>query len=217
MPAPISIHAPAVATRSSCRRFAGRKRRTRALGRATVPIRTGRSSWISGARTVGSSRDGSAQRSMRHFLMNYRHAFHAGNFADVVKHAILVRILVHLRAKPTPFRVIDTHAGAGLYDLASSEASRSEEWREGIARSSALPSRKRQKPCLRPISTPFLRSTSPATSSSIPVRRCSRARSCASRIGLSPVSSSRARRPRSQPIYGRQAQQGDGDRRLDCA
>ena len=40
--------------------------------------------------------------------MNYRHAFHAGNFADVVKHAVLVRILVHLRSKPAPFRVIDT-------------------------------------------------------------------------------------------------------------
>jgi 23S rRNA (adenine2030-N6)-methyltransferase len=71
--------------------------------------------------------------------MNYRHAFHAGNFADVVKHAILVRILVHLRAKPTPFRVIDTHAGAGLYDLDSSEASRSGEWHEGIARLMGAP------------------------------------------------------------------------------
>jgi len=40
--------------------------------------------------------------------MNYRHAFHAGNFADVVKHAVLVRFLLHLRAKPAPFRVIDT-------------------------------------------------------------------------------------------------------------
>jgi hypothetical protein len=45
--------------------------------------------------------------------MNYRHAFHAGNFADVVKHAVLVRILVHLRRKPASFRIIDTHAGAG--------------------------------------------------------------------------------------------------------
>jgi 23S rRNA (adenine2030-N6)-methyltransferase len=66
--------------------------------------------------------------------MNYRHAFHAGNFADVLKHAVLARILVHLRAKPAPFRVIDTHAGAGLYDLAGAEAARSGEWREGIAR-----------------------------------------------------------------------------------
>jgi 23S rRNA (adenine2030-N6)-methyltransferase len=66
--------------------------------------------------------------------MNYRHAFHAGNFADVVKHAVLTRILVYLRSKPAAFRVIDTHAGAGLYDLAGQQASRSPEWREGIAR-----------------------------------------------------------------------------------
>src|ERR1700675_1971501 len=66
--------------------------------------------------------------------MNYRHSFHAGNFADVVKHAVLVRILVHLRAKPAAFRVIDTHAGAGLYDLAGPEALRSQEWRDGIKR-----------------------------------------------------------------------------------
>ena len=66
--------------------------------------------------------------------MNYRHAFHAGNFADVVKHAVLVRILLHLRSKPASFRVIDTHAGAGLYDLAGPEANRSLEWRAGIGR-----------------------------------------------------------------------------------
>src|SRR5262249_55302827 len=66
--------------------------------------------------------------------MNYRHAFHAGNFADVFKHATLVRILVHLRAKPAPFRVIDTHAGAGRYDLDDAKAQRTGEWREGIAR-----------------------------------------------------------------------------------
>ena len=66
--------------------------------------------------------------------MNYRHSFHAGNFADVVKHAILVRILEYLRTKHAPFRVIDTHAGRGLYDLTGVEASRSGEWRDGIAR-----------------------------------------------------------------------------------
>ena len=49
--------------------------------------------------------------------MNYRHAFHAGNFADVVKHIVLVRILIYLQDKPAAFRVIDTHAGAGIYDL----------------------------------------------------------------------------------------------------
>jgi 23S rRNA (adenine2030-N6)-methyltransferase len=69
--------------------------------------------------------------------MNYRHAFHAGSFADVVKHAVLVRMLVHLRAKPAPFRVVDTHAGAGLYDLCGPEAARGGEWRDGIARLTA--------------------------------------------------------------------------------
>lgn len=64
--------------------------------------------------------------------MNYRHSFHAGNFADVVKHAALARILAHLALKPAPFRVIDTHAGAGLYDLTSREAERTGEWRGGI-------------------------------------------------------------------------------------
>jgi len=64
--------------------------------------------------------------------MNYRHAFHAGNFADVIKHAILSRIVVHLRRKESPFRVIDTHAGAGLYDLTAPEAVRNPEWRTGI-------------------------------------------------------------------------------------
>src|SRR5262249_40420188 len=66
--------------------------------------------------------------------MNYRHAFHAGSFADVLKHATLVRILVHLLAKPAPFRVIDTHAGAGRYDLRADEASRGGEWVHGVAR-----------------------------------------------------------------------------------
>lgn len=66
--------------------------------------------------------------------MNYRHAFHAGNFADVVKHAVLARIILHLQQKETPIRVVDTHAGSGLYDLQSEEARRSGEWRDGIAR-----------------------------------------------------------------------------------
>jgi 23S rRNA (adenine2030-N6)-methyltransferase len=66
--------------------------------------------------------------------MNYRHAFHAGNFADVHKHSVLCCILSYLRLKPAAFRVIDTHAGAGRYDLLGSEATRSGEWRAGIAR-----------------------------------------------------------------------------------
>ena len=66
--------------------------------------------------------------------MNYRHAFHAGNFADVIKHIVLVRILVHLQQKDAAFRVIDTHAGAGIYDLTGEEAKRGGEWLTGIAR-----------------------------------------------------------------------------------
>jgi 23S rRNA (adenine2030-N6)-methyltransferase len=66
--------------------------------------------------------------------MNYRHAFHAGNFADVVKHAVLARVVAYLKEKPAAFRVIDTHAGAGLYDLSGEEASRTGEWRDGIGK-----------------------------------------------------------------------------------
>jgi 23S rRNA (adenine2030-N6)-methyltransferase len=66
--------------------------------------------------------------------MNYRHAFHAGNFADVVKHALLARVIAHLCRKDTAFRVIDTHAGAGMTDLDSDEARRGAEWQDGIGR-----------------------------------------------------------------------------------
>jgi 23S rRNA (adenine2030-N6)-methyltransferase len=66
--------------------------------------------------------------------MNYRHAFHAGNFADVIKHIVLTRILSYLHEKPSAFRLIDTHAGGGRYDLTGEEAQRSGEWRLGIAR-----------------------------------------------------------------------------------
>jgi 23S rRNA (adenine2030-N6)-methyltransferase len=66
--------------------------------------------------------------------MNYRHAFHAGGFADVIKHIALTRILLYLQEKPAAFRVIDTHAGAGRYDLEGDEARRGGEWLTGIAR-----------------------------------------------------------------------------------
>jgi 23S rRNA (adenine2030-N6)-methyltransferase len=66
--------------------------------------------------------------------MNYRHAFHAGGFADVIKHVVLVRILTYLHDKQAPFRVIDSHAGAGVYDLTGEEARRGGEWLTGIAR-----------------------------------------------------------------------------------
>jgi 23S rRNA (adenine2030-N6)-methyltransferase len=66
--------------------------------------------------------------------MNYRHAFHAGNFADLVKHAILTRLLRDMTANATPLTVIDTHAGAGLYDLQADASRRTGEAGAGIAR-----------------------------------------------------------------------------------
>ena len=66
--------------------------------------------------------------------MNYRHAFHAGNFADVLKHVALALCLDRLNAKETPYRYIDTHAGVGAYDLTSDAALRSPESRDGVAR-----------------------------------------------------------------------------------
>ena len=66
--------------------------------------------------------------------MNYRHAFHAGNFADCVKHAVLVWLLRALQRKPAPIFALDTHAGVGRYDLATGPAARTGEWRNGIAR-----------------------------------------------------------------------------------
>ncbi|MBO6719343.1 MAG: 23S rRNA (adenine(2030)-N(6))-methyltransferase RlmJ [Rhizobiaceae bacterium] len=64
--------------------------------------------------------------------MNYRHVYHAGNFADVMKHAALARIVEYLKRKDKAFRVIDTHAGTGGYDLSSDEAQRTGEWKGGI-------------------------------------------------------------------------------------
>ncbi|MDP2801640.1 MAG: 23S rRNA (adenine(2030)-N(6))-methyltransferase RlmJ [Phreatobacter sp.] len=66
--------------------------------------------------------------------MNYRHAFHAGNPADVIKHAVFAFILAHMMQKDTPLRVVDTHAGTGRYDLTSDPAERTGEWVEGIGR-----------------------------------------------------------------------------------
>lgn len=66
--------------------------------------------------------------------MNYRHGYHAGNFADVVKHIALVAILLHLRKKDTAFSVVDSHAGRGAYDLKGAEAGKTGEARDGIAR-----------------------------------------------------------------------------------
>ncbi|MDX2204402.1 MAG: 23S rRNA (adenine(2030)-N(6))-methyltransferase RlmJ [Hyphomicrobiaceae bacterium] len=66
--------------------------------------------------------------------MNYRHAFHAGNFADVLKHAVLARVIDYMKRKQAPFRVVDTHAGIGRYDLRSLEAGKTGEWQLGIGR-----------------------------------------------------------------------------------
>ncbi|WP_404926993.1 23S rRNA (adenine(2030)-N(6))-methyltransferase RlmJ [Mesorhizobium sp. ORM16] len=66
--------------------------------------------------------------------MNYRHAYHAGNFADVLKHVVLTRLLEYLKQKDKAFRVIDTHAGIGRYDLSSPEAQKTGEWQGGIGR-----------------------------------------------------------------------------------
>lgn len=66
--------------------------------------------------------------------MNYRHAFHAGNFADVLKHAILARLLAYMTRKDAPLFYLDTHAGVGAYDLFADEATRTGEWTGGFGR-----------------------------------------------------------------------------------
>lgn len=66
--------------------------------------------------------------------MNYRHAFHAGNFADVFKHAVLLALLDALTAKDKPLCCMDTHAGAGLYALDEPHAEKTGEWRDGVGR-----------------------------------------------------------------------------------
>ena len=73
--------------------------------------------------------------------MNYRHAFHAGNFADVHKHVVLLALLERLKQKSKPLFYLDTHAGRGGYDLRAEDATRGGEWREGIARLAGRPLR----------------------------------------------------------------------------
>ncbi len=92
--------------------------------------------------------------------MNYRHAFHAGNFADVFKHALLARILVYLTRKAAPLRFIDTHAGVGRYDLTGAEAQRSGEWRDGVARLQ----RADPPPPIAALLEPYLRALGPLDS-----------------------------------------------------
>lgn len=71
-------------------------------------------------------------------MLSYRHAFHAGNFADVLKHIVQIEILLYLQKKDKPFVYIDTHAGAGAYALNSAEAQKTQEYRQGVERISAL-------------------------------------------------------------------------------
>ena len=66
--------------------------------------------------------------------MNYRHAYHAGNFADVLKHVVLIMLIEHLKKKPAPFFYLDTHAGRGRYDLSEAQAQRSGEYKNGVGR-----------------------------------------------------------------------------------
>ena len=66
--------------------------------------------------------------------MNYRHAYHAGNIGDVLKHAVLARLIVYFQRKDKAFRILDTHAGIGLYDLTAVETQKTGEWQQGIAK-----------------------------------------------------------------------------------
>ena len=66
--------------------------------------------------------------------MNYHHIFHAGNFADVFKHIVLTRVIKYMQRKDAALRVLDTHAGLGIYDLSSQQAQKTGEWKTGIAK-----------------------------------------------------------------------------------
>ncbi len=82
--------------------------------------------------------------------MNYRHAFHAGNHGDVLKHALLSRVLVYLAQKEAPLAVLDAHAGVGHYDLTSLEALKTSEWRGGIGKLMASPMKTEAAALLQP-------------------------------------------------------------------
>ncbi|MCW6506438.1 23S rRNA (adenine(2030)-N(6))-methyltransferase RlmJ [Lichenifustis flavocetrariae] len=97
--------------------------------------------------------------------MNYRHAFHAGNFADVFKHLLLSRILVYLIRKPAPLRFIDTHAGIGFYDLAGTEAAKTGEWRTGIGRLDAT----KATPAVAALLDPYLAAVGARTTDGRPL------------------------------------------------
>ncbi len=65
-------------------------------------------------------------------MLSYRHSYHAGNFADVLKHSVLIHIIEYLKKKDKPFCYVDTHAGAGMYSLRSEQAVKTNEYLQGI-------------------------------------------------------------------------------------
>lgn len=65
-------------------------------------------------------------------MLSYRHSYHAGNYADVLKHSVLMHVIEHLKKKDKPFCYVDTHAGAGLYSLRSEQAAKTNEYQQGI-------------------------------------------------------------------------------------
>ena len=148
--------------------------------------------------------------------MNYRHAFHAGNFADVMKHALLVRIIAYLQRKETPIRVIDTHAGLGLYDLAGDAAGRTGEWIAGIGRleEAFAPEVEELLAPYRTIVAEFGRATARR---SIRARRASCARSCGGRTGRARRTPSRRPQGAQPRIQSGDQPQGAASRRMDRA
>ncbi len=86
--------------------------------------------------------------------MNYRHIYHAGNFADVVKHIILSRVILYMQRKDAAFRLLDTHAGIGLYDLSSEEAQKTGEWKTGVEQ--ILEAAKTAPKDVKPLIEPYL-------------------------------------------------------------
>lgn len=82
--------------------------------------------------------------------MNYRHIYHAGNFADCLKHTVFSRIITYMQRKDKAFRIVDTHAGPGIYDLSSEEAQKTGEWQDGIGRLLQAQWSKKAKELLEP-------------------------------------------------------------------
>ena len=70
--------------------------------------------------------------------MHYRHSFHAGNFADVMKHVLLCGLIQALNRKDKPWMYLDTHSGSAVYDLRTADAQRTQEWQDGVARLQGL-------------------------------------------------------------------------------